>query len=55
MAQLAEQLTHVFCSGHDLRVLGSGPSLGFVLSGESAQGIVSSSAPPHTHALSFSL
>jgi len=45
VAQLIEQLALDFGSGHDLRVLGSSPASGSVLSGESAWGYSLSPTP----------
>lgn len=46
VAQSVEPLTHDFGSGHGLRVGGSSPSWGSVLSTESAEDSFSHSAPP---------
>ena len=48
MAQLVECPTLDLSSGHDLRVMGTSPMLGFTLSGESAEDSDSFSAPPHS-------
>jgi len=44
-----------FGSGHDLRVLGSSPMLGSLLSGESASPSLSASPPAYVLSLSLSL
>ena len=51
VAQSVERLTLDFSSGHDLRVMGSSPALGSVLSMEPAWNSLSPlcSAPAHTH------
>ena len=55
MAQSVEHWTLDFGSGHDLRVMGSSPVSGTVLSVASAWGSVSLPLPLHSLFLSLSL
>ena len=55
MAQSVDYLTLDFDSGHDLRVLGSSPMSGSIVSMEFGIASLSPSAPTHAHILSPSL
>lgn len=54
VAQLVEHPTFGFCSGHDLRVLGSSPTTGSLLSGERVSPSSSAASPTCTLSLSLS-